>query len=388
MDVKTKVYISSTYSDLKAHRVAVYRNLRSMNYDVISMEDYPASYKPPVEKCLEDIDDCDIYIGLIAWRYGFIPENCKKSITELEYLKAVNKGIPTIIFLLDEVIAWPPTYIDAYNKEGEDGHLIAEFRKRLMRENVVNFFSDKKHLVNQVIKAIHVLDPPVGTNKRTGCFREDGNIRTILKDDLHELLNYYHSGIHLSIEIIAEWASKGELEKIENSLPELQSRSLTILDAIKKLHIEVYSDIYPIEDISIALQQLADAWISRYRHAIYYDHPFSIQLECDRNIPIPANLKNIYLKIASSAISNSIKHSGILENPDIVIRISVESMPNELSMVVSDNGCGSNEIVAGFSILRMRQLINVLNRVEKIETELDIQSKIGEGTTIQVTSKL
>ena len=35
-----KIYLSSTYSDLKEHREAVYRALRKMRHDVIAMEDY------------------------------------------------------------------------------------------------------------------------------------------------------------------------------------------------------------------------------------------------------------------------------------------------------------------------------------------------------------
>tara|TARA_Y100000588_G_scaffold330024_1_gene366651 strand:- start:337 stop:531 length:195 start_codon:yes stop_codon:yes gene_type:complete len=37
------------------------------------MEDYVSDSAIPLEKVLEDIDSCDAYVGIFAWRYGFIP---------------------------------------------------------------------------------------------------------------------------------------------------------------------------------------------------------------------------------------------------------------------------------------------------------------------------
>ncbi len=37
------------------------------------MEDYVASDQRPVDDCLKDVAKSDIYVGIIAWRYGYIP---------------------------------------------------------------------------------------------------------------------------------------------------------------------------------------------------------------------------------------------------------------------------------------------------------------------------
>ena len=79
-----KIYISSTFKDLKAHREAVYKVLRQWGHDAIAMEDYVASDKRPLDKCLNDVASSDVYIGLFAWRYGYVPTEHEKSITELE----------------------------------------------------------------------------------------------------------------------------------------------------------------------------------------------------------------------------------------------------------------------------------------------------------------
>ena len=90
-----KIYLSSTYSDLKECREVVYRTLRQMRHDVIAMEDYVATDSRPVDKCLADVAACEVYVGIFAWRYGSIPPKDnpdQKSITELEYRKAFQEG--------------------------------------------------------------------------------------------------------------------------------------------------------------------------------------------------------------------------------------------------------------------------------------------------------
>src|ERR1700730_8472836 len=89
------IYLSSTYTDLKVCRESVYRALRQMRHDVIAMEDYVATDQRPTEKCLADVAAADLYIGIFAWRYGYIPREINpdhKSITELEYRQAQQTG--------------------------------------------------------------------------------------------------------------------------------------------------------------------------------------------------------------------------------------------------------------------------------------------------------
>ena len=89
--VVVRVYLSSTYSDLEPYREAVSRTLRKLGHDVIAMEDYVAADERPVEKCLADVAACEVYVGIFAWRYGYIPpqDNPKqRSVTEMEYREA------------------------------------------------------------------------------------------------------------------------------------------------------------------------------------------------------------------------------------------------------------------------------------------------------------
>jgi len=51
-----KIYISSTFSDLELQREAMSKALRKLRHYVIAMEDYVATDKHPLDKCLADVE--------------------------------------------------------------------------------------------------------------------------------------------------------------------------------------------------------------------------------------------------------------------------------------------------------------------------------------------
>jgi len=156
-----KIYISSTYIDLKDHREAVYRTLRQWGHDAIAMEDYVASDERPLDKCLEDVIASDVYIALIAWRYGYVPHGLEKSITELEYDCAKKNDKPCFIFIMHEDAMWPLKFVDKNFKR------IENFRQKLQADHVVTFFKtvdDLKSKVSASLKDVPISHPIEATN--------------------------------------------------------------------------------------------------------------------------------------------------------------------------------------------------------------------------------
>jgi len=142
-----KVYLSSTYKDLKDYRNSVRKTLCKVEgIQVVAMEDYVASEERPVNKCLSDVEKCDAYIGLFAWKYGFVPDGYDLSITNLEYQKAIEKKIPTFIFILDEKVNW-------FDKDNPLDNIL-NFRKELEKKHVVSFFENKEDLSSEVVVVI------------------------------------------------------------------------------------------------------------------------------------------------------------------------------------------------------------------------------------------
>jgi hypothetical protein len=154
------IYLSSTYEDLKDFQSAVVHALRQSEYRVVAMEDYVATDQRPVDKCLKDVERADIYVGVFAFRYGYIPpsehSNPKGlSITELEFRHARRLKKPCLMFLADQKASgFPPTLMDAFTGDGEAGQHIKRLRDELGREETTSFFSAPYHLASLVQAAV------------------------------------------------------------------------------------------------------------------------------------------------------------------------------------------------------------------------------------------
>jgi hypothetical protein len=151
------LYLSSTNDDLLACRKSTYDALCHLGHHVVAMEHYVAMHQPPLNKCLDDVARCDLYIGIFAWRYGYIPADANpegKSITELEYRHAVKTGKTCFLFLLREDAPWSPTWMDMMTGHGNRGTLIAEFREELKQQHMVSYFHDAQDLASAVSQAV------------------------------------------------------------------------------------------------------------------------------------------------------------------------------------------------------------------------------------------
>ncbi|VVB97418.1 Uncharacterised protein [uncultured archaeon] len=144
------IFISSTYKDLKDYRERVSNVIRKMGHIDIAMEYYGAEDKRPLDKCLEDVAACDLYIGIFAWRYGYIPPGHEKSITELEYRKARECNKHCLIFLLKDDAPWPMNLV-----EKENIIRIEALRKEISNNHLPAFFSSIDELSGCVAEAIY-----------------------------------------------------------------------------------------------------------------------------------------------------------------------------------------------------------------------------------------
>jgi hypothetical protein len=153
-----KIYISSTFEDLREYRERVYRQLRSLRHDVIAMEDYVAADERPVDKCLRDVREADVYVGLFAWRYGYVPPKDnpnRQSITELEYREATKQRKPRLLFMLNDKAPWPPGLMDMKTGENEKGARIDAFRQSLREEHMAAIFESADELAAKVVSALY-----------------------------------------------------------------------------------------------------------------------------------------------------------------------------------------------------------------------------------------
>jgi len=102
-----QVFLSATAKDCIAYRQSV-RDFLQDHIPAIKIflqEDWAEGGRLVVNACKQKLDSCDAYLGLFGFRYGWIPPEHTKSITELEFAWAVTRWPqrePPIFILLPE----------------------------------------------------------------------------------------------------------------------------------------------------------------------------------------------------------------------------------------------------------------------------------------------
>ncbi len=122
--------------------------LRQLGCNPIAMEDFAPGGSPPLQRCVQEVRACDAYVGIFAWRYGYVPEGHEKSITELEYEAALAAGLEVFIFLIDE---------DSHSPDDEIGtrfEAVRDLRAKLMKNHVVAFFRGANDLAPKVVTSV------------------------------------------------------------------------------------------------------------------------------------------------------------------------------------------------------------------------------------------
>jgi tetratricopeptide (TPR) repeat protein len=147
---KKVVIISSTARDLPEHRKEVMDACLRQGMFPQMMEHLPALDAEAISTSLALVDEADIYVGVFAHRYGYVPKGHDISITEMEYNRAVERGIPRLLFLMHD--DHPIKAGDV--EKGEGAVKLERLKQRLGTERVVNFFKSAEDLRAHVINSL------------------------------------------------------------------------------------------------------------------------------------------------------------------------------------------------------------------------------------------
>ncbi len=151
-----KTFLSSTSLDLADHRRAAAEALERLDQQVSRMEMFGARPDEPTAASLAEVERCDLFIGVYAHRYGFVPSHREVSVTEEEFIYARKLGKPVFCFLVDDDHPWRPRLI-----EGEPGRTkLTSFKQRIETTVVRERFSTPEDLAFKIATAVgrHVLD--------------------------------------------------------------------------------------------------------------------------------------------------------------------------------------------------------------------------------------
>jgi HAD superfamily phosphoserine phosphatase-like hydrolase len=161
-----RIFISSTYRDLKDTREAVAEYVKEFGYAPVIFERDDISYEPNKlleDSCYEEIKSCSLMILLIKNNYGSFSKTFQRrqnnidSVTKNEYYAARDMGIPIFIFI-------EQTSIDEYNaymNQGkpkdftfrvlENSHL-ADFIKDIYQDKSFRFIHTYQNIADIKLK--------------------------------------------------------------------------------------------------------------------------------------------------------------------------------------------------------------------------------------------
>lgn len=158
-ETQFKAMLSATARDLTDQRLAAEAACIAQEFLPVWMKHLPARDADGFKVSMEMVDKADIYIGIYAWRYGWVPDfdNPKQvSITELEFdralaRKASGKIKEILIFIMDESVKISPADIEMSDVAQQK---LKAFRERASRKRVVGFFKSTEDLQRQISEAL------------------------------------------------------------------------------------------------------------------------------------------------------------------------------------------------------------------------------------------
>lgn len=208
--------------------------------------------------------------------------------------------------------------------------------------------------------------------------------RKEFEDELHDIINWYHSGVVLGLDALSEWFRRKNYSKVKKELPLVLKRAYTSVNELKTLHTDLGKSPATGIPLRRQLESMISDWINRATPR--YEGPIKVRLECNNELKLPELIQSTLVRIASGAIANSILHSQIVLDPKISIGIEVAKTGNMIRLMVCDNGKGKKHIKEGYGIARMKQLTKqLIKKYEVQDANFDINSGPDIGTTITVS---
>jgi hypothetical protein len=121
---KPRVFVSSTYYDLKYVRASLELFINSLGFDSVLFEHGDVAFMPDKaldESCYREVQGCDMYVLIVGGRYGSETSATKtekqrefyeqyESVTKTEYKSALDKDMPIYILIDKNVYAEYQTY--------------------------------------------------------------------------------------------------------------------------------------------------------------------------------------------------------------------------------------------------------------------------------------
>jgi PAS domain S-box-containing protein len=244
-----------------------------------------------------------------------------------------------------------------YNGKPAISGIVADMTKRRLVEDALRR-SDKelRILSNQLLSA-------------------EEKERKRIASELHDGIGQALSAIKFSVENVLreldDHKDALDLNPLETVIPLTQKTIEEVRRIVKDLRPSILDDLGILATI---------AWFCREFQNVYSNIRITKNIEITEN-EIPPPLKTIIYRLLQEALNNVAKHSQADQ-----VYLSIHKQPNEIELMVRDNGRGF-DLEKTISLNLSRRGLGLASMRERVELSggsFDIESIIGKGTTIRV----
>ena len=136
---KLKIMVSSTVYDAESELDSIYGILTGFGYEVVMSKEgtlYVPSLASNEEACLQAVEDCDLFLGIIFPRYG-------SGITHKEIKKAIELGKPRW-FIVHHYVLFAREILKQYMYTGNKVKKTFKFKKTTVMDShrVIELYND------------------------------------------------------------------------------------------------------------------------------------------------------------------------------------------------------------------------------------------------------
>ncbi|MBA3873171.1 MAG: DUF4062 domain-containing protein, partial [Anaerolineae bacterium] len=143
------VFISSTSLDLKRYRKAAIEVCKDLGFEPIAMENFEAMGVGATEGSKRKLKEADLFIGIVAHRYGYVEDGHERSVTESEFDYAGERGLDRLCFIVDPAYTWPKRTMEKRQTERIDA-----FKGKIEKAVIRNLFGDVNDFRQKLMMAL------------------------------------------------------------------------------------------------------------------------------------------------------------------------------------------------------------------------------------------
>lgn len=212
-----KAFLSSTWLDLQVEREAVRGVVTGMEgIMVVGMEDFGSRDETPREVSLLEVGKCDIYIGIIAHRYG-------SGTTHKEYKYARSRGMYCLIYFKHDDAPVPPSFIDTNPVRARK---LYAFKEDLKSNHVISTFSTPEKLTASLQTDLH--------NLMTRQVSKDNDSANKIATEVLHVRSVRQSSQEIAATLMDEqWLGLRVISQLRSE------SGLTVLDLANRLQVDV-----------------------------------------------------------------------------------------------------------------------------------------------------